>query len=114
MDGTSMATPHVAGLAALLFEAKKGATIDEVEQAIFASCTLGPGMSPDRGNRGIPDAVKALKQLTGVGPSAVTRGAPAPAKAPAKTPVAKAAKKAAAKATSIKSGKKGSRGRPAR
>src|SRR6185295_3404953 len=53
MDGTSMATPHVAGLAALLFEAKPGATIDEVEKAIYSSCTLG-SISPERGNRGFP------------------------------------------------------------
>ncbi len=65
MDGTSMATPHIAGLAALLFEAKPTASIDDVERAIFNSCKLGRGMSKDRGNRGIPDAVRAFKELTG-------------------------------------------------
>lgn len=65
MSGTSMATPHIAGLAALLFEAKKTATVDEVEHAIFGSCTLPPTMSHDRANRGIPNGVEAVAALTG-------------------------------------------------
>lgn len=65
MSGTSMATPHVAGLAALLFEASPGSTVDQVEQAIFQSCQRGPGMSLDRSNRGFPNAVQALAMLTG-------------------------------------------------
>jgi subtilisin family serine protease len=68
-DGTSMATPHVAGLAALLFQAKTTATVDEVEQAIFGSCTLPPGIAEERGNRGIPDGVQALKILLGQAPA---------------------------------------------
>jgi len=63
MDGTSMATPHIAGLAALLFQHKPAATIDQVEKAILDSCTLLPGESAQRQNRGIPDAVKALALL---------------------------------------------------
>lgn len=66
MDGSSMATPHVAGLAALLMQAKPSATIDEVEDAIFRSCSLAPGMFTSRANRGIPDAIKALALLSGV------------------------------------------------
>jgi subtilisin family serine protease len=66
MSGSSMATPHIAGLAALLFEAAPGSTIDAVEQAIFQSCKRGPGMSVDRSNRGFPGAVEALAALTGV------------------------------------------------
>lgn len=65
MSGTSMATPHVAGLAALLFNAKPGARVDEVEDAIFKSSVLNPGMSPDRAGRGVPNAVRALEVLTG-------------------------------------------------
>jgi subtilisin family serine protease len=65
MDGTSMATPHVAGLAALLMEAKPNATASEVESALFASSTLG-SISSVRGNRGFPDAVRAFTVLTGI------------------------------------------------
>ncbi len=64
MSGTSMATPHIAGLAALLFEAKPSATVNEVETAIFNSCTLA-AIPPERGNRGFPDAVRAFAALTG-------------------------------------------------
>jgi subtilisin len=63
MDGTSMATPHIAGLAALLFSAKPQATVDDVESAIFGSCTRPTKMDPQRGGRGIPNAVKALSLL---------------------------------------------------
>jgi subtilisin len=63
MDGTSMATPHVAGLAALLWQAKPDATVNDIERAIFASCRPGPGMAPARGNRGIPHAGRALEAL---------------------------------------------------
>lgn len=63
MDGTSMATPHVAGLAALLMQAQPGKTADEVEAAIIKSCRLEPNMSPDRVGQGVPDAVQALALL---------------------------------------------------
>jgi subtilisin len=66
LDGTSMATPHIAGLAALLFQAKKTATVDEVEQAIFASCRRTNAVSELRAGRGWPNAAKALQHLTGV------------------------------------------------
>lgn len=49
MSGTSMATPHIAGLAALLFEAKPGAKAAEVENAIFKSCKRPSGMQEERG-----------------------------------------------------------------
>jgi subtilisin family serine protease len=63
MDGTSMATPHVAGLAALLWEAKPLATVNQIEQAIFRSCRRGPNMDLERGNRGIPNGPRALTLL---------------------------------------------------
>jgi len=65
MDGTSMATPHVSGLAALLLEAKPDAAVDELERAILASASLEPGWPPDRVGRGLPDARLALEILTG-------------------------------------------------
>jgi len=64
MDGTSMATPHIAGLAALLMQARPNASIAKVERAIFESCTLEPTMPRDRANRGLPDGLKALALLT--------------------------------------------------
>jgi subtilisin len=63
MDGTSMATPHVAGLAALLAEAKPAARAGDIESAIFTSCRLPSGMDRARGNRGIPDGKRALDAL---------------------------------------------------
>jgi len=62
-SGTSMAAPHVSGLAALLWEAIPGATVAEVEGAIFASCALEMGMAKDRANRGLPNALLALAEL---------------------------------------------------
>lgn len=62
-DGSSMATPHVAGLAALLLEAKPDATVSELEKAILASCKRPAGMALPRCNRGVPDAERALAVL---------------------------------------------------
>ena len=63
MSGTSMATPHIAGLAALLMQAKPKRTIDEIEAAIFKSCALRPGMLVSRASRGFPNGPKALSLL---------------------------------------------------
>ncbi len=71
LNGSSMATPHVAGLAALLLQARPGATADELEAAIFSSCRLPSNMLAERGNRGVPDAVEAFTKLTGQPPVAL-------------------------------------------
>jgi subtilisin len=63
MDGTSMATPHIAGLAALLLQAKPTATMAELENAIIRSGARLPGMTADRAGAGVPDAEKALQTI---------------------------------------------------
>jgi subtilisin len=63
MDGSSMATPHIAGLAAILLQARPNATAADVETAIFRSCKLRTGMSAERAGRGFPDAAQALASL---------------------------------------------------
>ena len=63
MSGTSMATPHVAGLAALLWEAKPAATVSQVEKAIFEACVRLEGVPVARQNRGVPVAQRALDRL---------------------------------------------------
>ena len=96
MNGTSMATPHIAGLAALLWQAKPTATVDQIETAIYQSCIRPATMPEARANRGVPDAVKALEALVGPGPAAGGAAAAVAKKKPAgpKPAAAKTAKKA--------------------
>jgi subtilisin len=64
MDGTSMATPHLAGTAAILFQAYPNATIGQVEQALNNSCkALNQPELKERYGLGIPVPTKALAEL---------------------------------------------------
>jgi subtilisin len=86
--GTSMATPHIAGLAACLWQAKPNATADEIEMAIERSCTLG-NLPQERANLGVPDAVVAYERLMGTPLPAAAGTAGARPKRKAKKAVAK-------------------------
>lgn len=113
MSGTSMATPHIAGLAALLFQAAPGATVDQVEDAIFRSCSLAPGLPKERANRGLPDAVKAFEILTGKSlpaPVATAAAAKAPKQPPAK-PKTKSKKKPLKRAAAVRTSRAGKKKR---
>ena len=66
--GTSMASPHVAGLAALMFESCSTATPDEVDTAITVGANGGPYgwfLATDDGDpEGIANAAGALTELS--------------------------------------------------
>ena len=63
-QGTSMATPHVAGVAALLFGAKSDITVDEVEDVLRTSARAFPASCTGCGT-GIVDADMALNLALG-------------------------------------------------
>jgi subtilisin family serine protease len=62
LSGSSMAVPHVTGLAALLLEAHPAATVSKLERAIQTSAQLGT-LQRDRANRGAVNAPRALAAL---------------------------------------------------
>jgi len=76
LSGSSMATPHVAGLAALLVQANPTATADDLVTALYSSCNLPSSMLRERGNRGVPDGVLAFTKLMGHPPAATAAAPP--------------------------------------
>ena len=60
-QGTSMASPHVAGLAALIYEAAPGITPDEVSNIITSTARPFPGTCNNCGT-GIADAAAAVDE----------------------------------------------------
>ena len=66
-SGTSMASPHVAGVAALVEGAAPGLTPDEVEQALVASVTdLGAPGRDDVFGHGLVDAPRAVQAANAI------------------------------------------------
>ncbi|WP_326639511.1 S8 family serine peptidase [Nonomuraea fuscirosea] len=61
MSGTSMATPHVAGAAALLRQARPGITGGELKSLLMASAQPGAGIPVDAQGAGRVDVAAALK-----------------------------------------------------
>ena len=62
-QGTSMAVPHVTGLAALLYEAQPLASVEQIESAILHSCIVPAGANTASVGSGIPNALDALNYL---------------------------------------------------
>ena len=65
-QGTSMATPHVAGVAALMYSAKPTATPDEITAALKSSARAFPGTCSQCGS-GLLDANAAVTAIKGGG-----------------------------------------------
>lgn len=63
LTGTSMATPLVSGLAALLMEAFPKATDQDIQNAIVGSARRPAHVPEARAGLGLPDAERALKKL---------------------------------------------------
>ncbi|MFE0772441.1 S8 family serine peptidase [Streptomyces sp. NPDC058861] len=69
-QGTSMAAPHIAGLAALLKSAKSTLTPAEIESAIKANARPLPGTCTGGCGAGIADAAKTVNAVTTTTPPA--------------------------------------------
>ncbi|GAA2926189.1 S8 family peptidase [Streptomyces enissocaesilis] len=69
-QGTSMAAPHIAGLAALLKSAKSTLTPADIESAIKSNARPLPGTCTGGCGTGIADAAKTVNAVTGTAPGA--------------------------------------------
>ncbi|MFI9612247.1 S8 family serine peptidase [Streptomyces sp. NPDC052023] len=71
-QGTSMATPHIAGLAALMKSAKPSLTPAQIESAIKSNARALPGACSGGCGAGLADAAKTVQAVAGGTPTGTT------------------------------------------
>lgn len=84
--GTSMAAPHVAGLAALMMSVNEGLTPQQVEEQLKNSARPLPGTCAEGCGAGLIDAAAAVKAVLPPEPEPVPEPAPAPVPTPSPEP----------------------------
>lgn len=72
MQGTSMSTPHVAGIIALWMQAKPTLTVNEIKEVLKATChpvtdtNMIPSRNPVQAGMGKIDAIAGLKKILNI------------------------------------------------